>query len=604
MVRPAMAETAPDTGSGTAAGLSPLPAALLVLATASLLHLGLGYRPLPSIDDFAYLPPFRHLADPSLYPRDALLHSMSLHSVGWYVLYRIAQATVGLAQGFWLATLLLSVATVAGLLRLLGALAATPALLPLLALLSCASELHGVGRGQLDGLFGAGLHGQWLALVGLLFAYDGFVRGRVIRSGALLGVSALCHLSVAMHGGFVLGLAALLTPGARTRNLATLAAVSMLVALPALVPVLAHLSADAAPAWPVERIVREGYHFRLAHEYGFGLTRTGWIGAALLMLAGAGGGLLLRSSNPGAPVTRVAALALGHGLLVAAAALFYGPLAEESLLPYLLALTRTSPLLVVLAALMTVAGLAAHLQRHRDEAPFQVVVWAAVATAALMVLRLFVEWNAAHLALLALVPVVALASRTGPMGQAALAAALVVVTVTTGSRIRAADVLEASSAAEEKQLFDWVRRETPQGAVFIVPPGFQEFRWYAERSVYVDFKMFPPASLGAIAAWRQRLDDVAAPDRQARAANGWEAARQFDRCYATRNSPARIAALLLRSGADYFVWDAAGLRIPPLTGGDFTLDRRIAEVFRNARFVVYRDRGHDRHAGDEGKRGA
>jgi len=66
--------------------------------TALLVHLAVGYRPLPSLDDFAYLPVFRHAADPSLFPRDVLLQGMSLHSLGWYWLYRLAHATVGIGQ--------------------------------------------------------------------------------------------------------------------------------------------------------------------------------------------------------------------------------------------------------------------------------------------------------------------------------------------------------------------------------------------------------------------------------------------------------------------------------------------------------------------------
>lgn len=585
-----MPAESPQSDSGDIASPSARAlGVLLVLATAALLRVGLGYRPVPSIDDFAYLPAFRHLADPASYSRDALLQSMSLHSVGWYAVFRAAAATTGVTAGFWLATLALSVATVAGLARLAAALGASRAFLPLVTLLACASSLHGVGRGQLDGLFGNGLHGQWMGLVALLFAYDAFVRERAARSGVFLGIAALAHLSVAMHGAFVLGLAVLVTPGPRWRNLATAAALSALIALPAIVPALSHLSGAAVEAWPASRLIEEGYRFRLAHEYDFGLTRTGWLGATLLMCAGAGGALLSRSSRPDAPTGRVLALALGHVVLVAAAALMYGPLADAALLPYLLSLTRTSPLLVALVAVLIVGGLSHHLGRAAGhDAPFQLLLAVATALAVLMELRLFVEWNAALVALLALGAAVALAGRRDGLRRLAVVAVLAAVTAVAGGQLRRFDRVEAVPSPEAAQLYAWIRRQTPPGAVFVVPPGLEEFRWYAERSVYVDFKSFPPASARAIAAWRDRLDDVAAPDRAARAAHGWDAAREFDRCYAARNTPARIAALLTRSGADYFVWDADGLRIPPQTGSDRTAVPGLGEVFRNARFVVYR----------------
>ena len=217
-------------------------------------------------------------------------------------------------------------------------------------------------------------------------------------------------------------------------------------------------------------------------------------------------------------------------------------------------------------------------------------------------LRVFVGWDRASLALLALAPLVALTFEAGRARTFALAGALaaVVAGAGAGAAIRHGDRLESAPAPEAAELYAWVRDSTPAGAVFIVPPGMQEFRWHAVRSAYVDFKMFPSGTVGAIAAWRERLDDVAAPDQRARRADGWNAARELDRCYASRNSPARIAGLLERTGADYFVWDADGLRIPPMTGADTAPSAGLGEVFHNSRFVVYRARAE---SGDGGSRG-
>lgn len=563
--------------------------ALLVVSVAALLHLIVGFRPVPSIDDFAYIPFFRHLADPSLYPRDALLQSMSLHSLAWYAIARLSDAGGDFAAGAWVATLALSVATVAALWRLATTMRVPAALLPIFALLACASEMHGVGRGQLDGIFGAGLHGQWIALACLLFSYDAFLRGRLQRSGVFLGLSAIGHLSVAMHGGFVLAMASLLMPGPRRHSLATIAGISSLIALPALLPVLSHLSHDPGQGWPLSRLIHDGYIFRLSQEYSAGLTRSGWLSATLKLLAGTGGALLLRSTDSPSPYGRVLALALGHLLLLVGAVVFYGLLPDLSLAPYLLALTRTSPLLAMMASLLALSGFSAHIRAGgREEAPFQLLLAAGVAIALLLELRLLVNWDRSSLALLALAPLLALTFEAGRTRTLALTAALASVVALSGVAIRNQDRLESAPGNEAAALYAWARGATPAGAVFVVPPGMQDFRWYSMRSAYVDFKMFPSASVGGIAAWRERLNDVAAPDRRARRADGWNAARELDRCYASRNSPARIAVLLERTGADYFVWDADGLRIPPMTGTDRTPAAGLGEVFRNSRFVVYR----------------
>src|SRR5205085_9084536 len=125
--------------------------------------------------------------------------------------------------------------------RLSRSLGMSPALFPLLALLAFASQLNGIGRGAYDGAYGAAMHGQWLALCCLLFAYDAFVRSRPLAAGLALGLATLSHMSVAIHGGIVLSIATLVLPGSKIRAVATVAVVSMVIGAPALVGLVAHL---------------------------------------------------------------------------------------------------------------------------------------------------------------------------------------------------------------------------------------------------------------------------------------------------------------------------------------------------------------------------
>ena len=97
-----------------------------------------------------------------------------------------------------------------------------------------------------------------------------------------------------------------------------------------------------------------------------------------------------------------------------------------------------------------------------------------------------------------------------------------------------------------------------------------------------------PGDPRLVRLWRQRLEKVAAPDRLAREARGWGGTVEWDRTYAGRNTPERIESLLRETGADYFVWDRQGLRVPPFVNRDRAPDPALAIAFENARYEVYR----------------
>jgi hypothetical protein len=59
------------------------------------------------------------------------------------------------------------------------------------------------------------------------------------------------------------------------------------------------------------------------------------------------------------------------------------------------------------------------------------------------------------------------------------------------------------------EVCDWARRNTPVGAIFLVPPDEQSFRLHGERAIVVNFKNVPQLS-GELGEWRHRLEAVLA----------------------------------------------------------------------------------------------
>jgi hypothetical protein len=62
---------------------------------------------------------------------------------------------------------------------------------------------------------------------------------------------------------------------------------------------------------------------------------------------------------------------------------------------------------------------------------------------------------------------------------------------------------------------------------------------------------------------------------------------QWDRTYANRNTPARIASVLRETSADYFVWDRAGLDVPPYLPVNQDTSSQVTVAYANDRFKVY-----------------
>lgn len=569
----------------------------VTIATAFVLRAAQGYRPFPSIDDFAYIPLARAAADPELYPGDLFVQESILHVPLWPWLISVLESMGDLAQGLWLLTLLLSLLTVAAFARLIRAFEVPGLLVPVAAMIAFGGLLHGLGRGQYDGAFGNAFHMQWLALCAALWCYDAFVRGHALLTGVLLAVTTIAHPIVGAHAGFAVLIALPFAGAGRIRLAATIGAAWLIVSAPVTLPLAAGVLGGAGEVSAAQRVavVDDGFLFRTPHE--FTLSATGPLMIDLfgvIAVAGVVGCALLARDGPQWRAARLSGLIAGHALLAGTFLLAHGAGLEMARLPgavllHQLHLSRTTPLLLVLA--MVAFGAALERRLISPQGPAVTSAWllgAALASLALATLLLVqVRWQPLLVACLVLALASLLAWRSGVLRKPVLGAWLALALAGFVSTVAEAR-LRAEPEPGAVALYAWARTETPREALFIVPPGAEAFRLFARRGVYVDFKTFPAATPALIPTWRARLEQVATPDRLALEARGWPGVDHWDRTYANRNTPSRIAALLRTTGADYFVWDRHGLQVPPFLPIDRTPDARLKQVFANERFIVYR----------------
>ena len=565
------------------------------LATAGLLRAARGYRSFPSGDDFAYLPMALARLDPHLFPRDVLLRETPLHMMLLTPLVALLQATTGLALGFWMITLALSLLTVLAMYRWLRALGLPGALLPLAGILACLGWLQGLGRGEFDGVFGDAFHFQWAALCALLWAYDALLRTRWMRAAALLVLTILFHPVVGAHGVIAMGcgltFARAISGRARSWLIPAAVAVCAFLGILDSLPVRGPGSETASELpGAVQAIL-----FRLPHEYELDRFK---VGILLVMAAAgiAGIGRLTRVTFVG-PTAALLGLLTGHLLILAGYCVLYDAgvaamWSQWTVVPFQLSLSRTTPLLLALSSVAAVAGFEKGLfHSTREDRFLRGVAWLIprgvqfVAVVCLAVVQVRWSWAAGACCAVAAVSVITIRRQAG---HRVVAAGYVLMLVGGLLLFARAAPMSAEVSGDQGELLRWARSQTSMDALFIVPPSFLEFRFFARRSVYVDFKTMTQGDFRMVALWRQRLEQVAAPDRLAHEAHGWEGVPEWDRTYAGRNTPARIESLLRATGADYFVWDRRGLQMPPFVNRDRAAAPALVIAFDNARYQVYR----------------
>jgi hypothetical protein len=574
----------------TRARVSGIVSVSVLLTTLVVLSAVRPYRPFPSLDDFAFVPLAWARWDPTLFPRDTLLRAFVPQPPAWDLIVAALDRTVGEAQGFWFLTMALTAATLAGAAGLLRAVGVSPLLLPLVAALAFCGPVIGFGSAAYDGALSGGFHAQLLALCALLWAYNGFVRDRMLSTGAWLGAAALADPVVAVHGVIVLGFASLVVGERRWTRLPALAGVALLASLPVSLPLLHSFMGGSEPAGAMRHeIVRLGYEFRAPEHYLPNLTPPStWWYLGLMALGGIAAALVPRSEPHRGPVRALAGLLAGHAVLMVAAVLLYGSSMPESwryasAVPYILDLSRTSGLILPLAAVLLVGALELR-PGSRTTGTVHELLWTGLLALAASALVLYVGWQL-PLAGLVIVSVALRITGWSARTRLGLFTALAAVLAFGVVRIAEGTSLRAPLSPDEASLYRWARTTAP-GSLFIVPPGLQGFRFYARRSVYVDFRLLQPALPASTREWWRRMELVSAPDSAALGSPGWLGVPQWDRTYANRNTPDRIVTLLSRTGAEYLVWDRSGLDVPPYVPVKRVPAPGAALAFSNGRFEV------------------
>jgi hypothetical protein len=114
-----------------------------------------------------------------------------------------------------------------------------------------------------------------------------------------------------------------------------------------------------------------------------------------------------------------------------------------------------------------------------------------------------------------------------------------------------------------REALERIRAETPPDALFVIPVALSEFRHFAQRSAYVDFKLFSVAQPDQAALTRARMEEVAQPIPSHRAERGWKAARLWEIDQRNTATCSGMAETLAATGADYYLRSVDKNESPP-----------------------------------------
>ncbi len=521
-------------------------AAIVVIGLAA--HVLVGFVPFPMGDDFTYGPLAWLALNPDAYPRDEHLRLYADHAFAYALVYRVSLATIGVAEGFLLATIILSVLMVAAMYAVVWVV--TPdmsdgrrigAVLMALAV-SVLAEQAGVGRGGFGGFLSWFFHHQLISLVFALFACAATLGRRGALAGLFLGLAAYAQPASAIQASLAVGLGFLALGRGGLRPLLTAIAVAAIVAFPAVLRLAVRVMADGGTDIDVETIIEEGYRFRAPHHYNLPLQDY-LLWAGYLVLGWVAATVLRRHHHA---VGRVAlGMMAAGGVLFALAFAIYGFGLLQWPIFFMLDLNRTTPLFFTLACLFAASAIILGL-RDGDlkETPLALAppaigltLFLANFTVAAVVTLIFGTWMmcAAH------------ATRR-PLALFIIATTAFVVIVLPVRH------LELGYRPRVVEALTWVRENTPEDALFIIPVGLFEFRELSRRSAYVDFKTFSVAQPEHAAMTRNRMVEVAQPRPETLdhfggfwAMTDWEADQH------AAATCVGMMALMEQTGADYTV---------------------------------------------------
>ncbi len=83
-------------------------------------------------------------------------------------------------------------------------------------------------------------------------------------------------------------------------------------------------------------------------------------------------------------------------------------------------------------------------------------------------------------------------------------------------------------SGDDIEIAEYIKHNTPEGAIFLTPPLFGKLRIFGERAIVVDFKAFPFEEQ-AMREWKQRLVDCYGTTEK----TGFSAAEAFEQRYKT-----------------------------------------------------------------------
>ncbi|HTU63373.1 MAG TPA: DUF6798 domain-containing protein [Polyangiales bacterium] len=430
-----------------------------------------------------------------------------------------------------------------------------------------------------------------LALPCFVLACAAHARGAVIAMGVWLGVAGFMHANYAVLGPAVLfPLELWRWYEQRTSRLPLLAAVAIyaLLASPNLRVVLgSFLIRDAAPeAVAVTLFTRSPHHYDLRSMrldelyYAFGLClltsplSLGRLGPPAQRV------LFLRLT--GALVFLIAVSALGSLFhIVALSRLFTWRLSIPLFALWLLAAGAALSELAaqrnwwqVLWLLALCAGLTAFAQTDPlEQSPWNTVTRApglCAGLACVATVLALVRWQRMAAAL------------QGLGALLAVAAAVVALSVThsafwQGTAFKPPRGLHFLDGrielnAPERALYQAVRAQTPSDARILIPPGMNQFRMGARRSVFVDWKCAPMRGDEAL-EWQRRM--LAAMGTTSFPAQGYALVRAADAAYLAR--PLTDLVALARREKLSHVLARSSYALPPGT----------KRILQNGRFTLY-----------------
>lgn len=87
---------------------------------------------------------------------------------------------------------------------------------------------------------------------------------------------------------------------------------------------------------------------------------------------------------------------------------------------------------------------------------------------------------------------------------------------------------------ENDKLYEWIQGNTPNDAIFIIPPTMEDFRLRANRAIVVDWKAFPFKD-SAIIEWRDRIFDVTNNQENNLIFQGFSSYPQLEKSYTLLN---------------------------------------------------------------------